>query len=382
MRCGIVGNATTRGSMRLSEAAALYLGDVARRCAPRTLKKYSEEIEVFTDYLGDLFPVEEVSSADCLSFLNRWNNRAPKTKALKHTVLKEMFVFLERMGAIEKSPMKVIARPKVPPVEDRKIKSISTQDVQKMFGFCETWTEKLCIGVLAYMGVRRGAANSLRWKDVNLEEGYIRFMEKGSKSIKKPIPTPLLELLKAYTKLSEGEWYSPSLSSDAYVIPSVRPTNGNRDARFIWRTVKEVGKRAGVDTHCHSFRAAFAVHFLESFDGDTLGLMNAMGHSHISTTQGYWRRLNKQNSMEPMRDLDYGASLMTAGHGTQSSVLHPVVVSEDDSEGHVDAVNGQKRYVTKPILRGKDSNLDSMTKQHSSKSQRTSKAGRRKRQTT
>jgi len=310
--------------MRLSEAVDRYLDSVEDRCAPSTVKKYRDFLDEFANRLGPYFELEDVSTDHCEEFYRRYRNHAQKTKAGVHTALNQLFKYCVKRDKIAANPMDKIEYPKVPAPEDRGVKSISFKDVQSVMAECHTWTEKLCLGVLVYMGVRRAAANNLRWKDVDLKEGYIRFREKGGKYIRKPIPKPLFELLVAYRSLSEGSPVtvvvganspgSRPLSESDYVIPSDRPTTSPiRNDRFIWRVVKRVCERAGVDAHCHAFRAAFAVHYLESYDGDTIGLQNLMGHSQIATTQGYWRRLNKERSMEKVRELDWGVSLTPAG---------------------------------------------------------------------
>ena len=66
-----------------------------------------------------------------------------------------------------------------------------------MLGACRNWQEFLCLSVLAYLGPRRGSASRLRWRDVDLAEGTIRFREKGGKVSVKPMPNELLEILRA-----------------------------------------------------------------------------------------------------------------------------------------------------------------------------------------
>ena len=78
---------------------------------------------------------------------------------------------------------------------------------------------------------------------------------------------------------------------DPYVIPMARKQTrrGERDDRVIWRTVKRVGERVGIDFYPHSVRAAFAVNFLEAHPGELEALQALMGHSKIETTQTYLR---------------------------------------------------------------------------------------------
>jgi site-specific recombinase XerD len=122
--------------------------------------------------------------------------------------------------------------------------------------------------------------------------------------IVKPLPVEYEQLLRQAIAAGAIE-----NRPDAYVIPMARIQSrpATRDDRVIWRTVKRVGARAGVEAHPHSLRAAFAVHFLETHPGELEALQRLMGHSKIETTQIYLRRLNREQQMARVRDLSWGA---------------------------------------------------------------------------
>lgn len=74
----------------------------------------------------------------------------------------------------------------------------------------------------------------------------MRFREKGSKIITNPIPAELVAVLQT---LREGGVVDTK--PESYVIPMPRRQRraGDRDDRIIWRTVKKLGERAGVEVH-------------------------------------------------------------------------------------------------------------------------------------
>ena len=90
-------------------------------------------------------------------------------------------------------------------------------------------------------------------------------------------------------------------------MPRGQRREGDRDDRIIWRTIKKLGERAGVEVHPHSLRAAFAVRFLESHPGEVEALQRLMGHAKMETTQVYLRRLDRERAMERVRDLSWGS---------------------------------------------------------------------------
>jgi integrase len=145
----------------------------------------------------------------------------------------------------------------------------------------------------------------VRRRDVDLDAGTIRFREKGSKVIEKPLPDEFVHLLREGLKAGAIDD-----RPDAYLIPMARRQRvpgTDRDNRVIWRTVKRLGKRANIEVHPHAIRAAFAVQFLETHPGEIEALQRLMGHSKMETTQVYLRRLDRTRAMERVRDLSWGS---------------------------------------------------------------------------
>jgi site-specific recombinase XerC len=69
----------------------------------------------------------------------------------------------------------------------------------------------------------------------------------------------------------------------------------------LWRN------KVGVKAHPHALRAAFAVFYLES-GGDMKACQDLMGHASPKTTEGYLRRLDREQRMESVRALDWSAA--------------------------------------------------------------------------
>jgi integrase len=164
----------------------------------------------------------------------------------------------------------------------------------------------LAVAIPAYTGARRSAVAQLTLGDYNADRGLLRFHEKGGKTVWKPVPDELRTMIDAM--IAQGVVAGPG----DYLVPSegglVR--KGRRDDRVIWRSVKEVADRAGVEAHVHALRAAFATFYLESNVGDVEGLKEHMGHESIATTQTYLRRLDKQVAMERNRSMSWGAATL------------------------------------------------------------------------
>ena len=101
---------------------------------------------------------------------------------------------------------------------------------------------------------------------------------------------------------------------------------------MIWRLVRRVAGRAGVEAHVHALRAAFAVFYLECHPGDVEALKELMGHRSIATTQVYLRKLDRQRAMERVRDLSWGVAMT------------------DESEEPVLPQSAEKRFASSPLV--------------------------------
>jgi integrase len=217
------------------------------------------------------------------------------------------------------------------PPEELDVPSVTTADVVRLLECCETSAELVCIALLAYLGPRRRALASLRWRDVNFDRGSVRFVEKGRKPIEKPMPDELDELLRAVA--SERRTARPGVWRDEYVVPMglAQRRAGDRDDRVIWRLYRRVAARAGAGGHVHAVRAAFAVRYLETHPGDLEALQALLGHRSVRTTQVYLRKLDRERAMERVRDLSWRTQFeesVAVGAGGFEPPLHESAEAE------------------------------------------------------
>ncbi len=290
----------------LDHAVDLYIGELARRGKTEaTRNKYRWLLNQFVEANEHLMP-REVSADHCRRFLDRWADMSRSTLALHVSILRGFFTFLRDEDIIPVSPMDRIKRPPRLRAEDTDVVSVSGSEVRRIFDACETWQELLCIACLIYLGPRRNAVSTLRRSDADLERGLLTFREKGRKVIHKPIPDELAAILRAADE--NHVWASPN----DYLVPNRRPsmvTRKERANRVIYDTVRKVANRAGIKTHVHALRAAFAVQFDVENPDNVIALKELLGHSRLETTLVYLRRKDKAAAMEAVRGLSWGSSV-------------------------------------------------------------------------
>lgn len=283
-------------------AIDLFLGDLARRgYSERTRATYSRILDKLCDRLPLDQDVSKITPDDCRRFLDQWNRRAAGTRAHTFSVLSSFYGWLYRNEKIARNPLDRMERPRRLPPEDLDVVSVTSADVPLLLAEARPGTELNAVAIVAYLGSRRRAVAALRLRDYNRKTGEIRFREKGAKVIWKPIPAELRQILDA--SIARGEIREP----DDYLVPpeGYLVRKGDRDDRVIWRVVKRVADRSGVEAHVHALRAAFAVYYLEQNNRDTYGLKNLLGHSSMQTTEVYLRRYDKRAAMQPVRNLSW-----------------------------------------------------------------------------
>jgi integrase len=313
----------------LDHAIDLWLGELARRGrSPRTRLKYRQLVDPFAAMCEHLAPAE-ITADHCRRYLDRWANHSPSTLALYVTALAGLFEFLYDEGIVPRDPMERVKRPPRKRPEDLDVVSVTDRDVRRMFDACETWQELICLAVVCYLGVRRHAASTVRRRDCDLERGTIRFHEKGGKIAVKPIPDELAAILRAAEQ--QQVWTGP----DDYLIPNRRRSTvrvrGERGHKVIYETVKKIAARAGVTTHVHALRAAFAVKFDEAHPDQVIALKELLGHARLETTLVYLRRKDKQAAMETVRDLSWGSSVFPARAVVPPTGFEPVLPVDADA---------------------------------------------------
>ena len=131
-------------------------------------------------------------------------------------------------------------------------------------------------------GLRLSEVAALRWGDLDLADGSVRVLGKGSKTRIVPVGAHAITAL--------GLWLRERVALAGPVETAVFVgRNGTRlGARAIQLRVARWARLQGIGipVHPHMFRHSFATHLLES-SHDLRGVQELLGHANISTTQVY-----------------------------------------------------------------------------------------------
>ncbi len=139
------------------------------------------------------------------------------------------------------------------------------------------WRDCAIIEVLYGSGLRVSELCALNVADLDLEEGVVQVMGKGSRPRLAPLSEPSIEALKAWLKERhelEGE------DSEALFYNLANNRLGRRDVNRI------IDKHSVSPTHPHALRHTFATHLLDG-GADVRAVQELLGHVNLNSTQIY-----------------------------------------------------------------------------------------------
>jgi integrase/recombinase XerD len=133
-------------------------------------------------------------------------------------------------------------------------------------------------------GIRISELTGLDLEDVDLAEGEMRVLGKGSRERVVPIGGAAATALREY--LAAGRPRMARSGNQRAVFLNQR--GGRLTRQGAWELVKKYAKRAGLEGKMtpHTLRHGYATHLLEN-GADLRHIQELLGHASISTTQIY-----------------------------------------------------------------------------------------------
>jgi site-specific recombinase XerD len=233
-----------------------------------------------------------------LRFLGR-NNLGRSAIQLRFSALRSFYKFLIRHGAVDVSPIKNIALPKL---EKRLPKYLTAKQISDLLvAPMQPLTEKkeqgrgrpisaaICFRDVAVLetiyscGLRISELCGLRAEDIDWNEQLVRVRGKGKKERLVPIGEPALKAIREYWNLLEHKPAGP-----APVFLSEKPKSTPIAPHVLQVRLKKHLATAGLDPSLtpHKLRHSYATHLLDA-GADLRSVQELLGHAHLVTTQVY-----------------------------------------------------------------------------------------------
>lgn len=261
-----------------------------RGLSPNTGAAYGRDLAQFFGHLArNKTPVLKATAqsvSDYLWELKTEKGLAPASLFRKVQAIKSFYAFQAVERRIEVSPVEDFRSPRLPA---RLPRYLSQEEVDRLLkvpvdGSFESVRARTMLEVLYATGMRVSELVGLRSEYVNLQDGWVRVLGKGSKERMIPIHPRARSLLRQYLALRERRFASKAAAPEIFL-----GRGGKRLSREqFWRDLNGLGRRAGltVRLYPHLLRHSFATHLLER-GADLRAVQEILGHASLATTQIY-----------------------------------------------------------------------------------------------
>jgi len=263
---------------------------VERGLARNTLESYGRDLRQYQDYLREQKTpqLQAVSRDTIVGYLLHLQDqgKATATIARRLAALKAFYQYLVRERLLQEDPTRNLESPKL---ERRLPRVLTVAEVEEILRQPDPaqpagLRDRAMLELLYATGIRVSELVSLNLGDVNLEQGYLRCLGKGSKERLVPIGSFALKSLETY--LAQAR---PRLLRDTREQCLFVNHHGHRLTRQgFWKIVKRYAQEAQIERSItpHTLRHSFATHLLEN-GADLRSVQELLGHADISTTQIY-----------------------------------------------------------------------------------------------
>jgi len=258
--------------------------------AQPTLDSYRRDLELLARYRtgrkGALADADRAALFDYLAWRSQ-QNYSPRSNARLLSALRAFYAWMVRRGVREDDPTALLDPPKLP----RSLpKALAESQIDALLGAPDTATplglrDRAMLELMYACGLRVSELVNLPATAVNLRQGALRVMGKGSKERLVPLGEEAQHWLERY--LAQAR---PQIAGKRALAPLFLSMNGEAPSRQqFWLLVKKYAAAAGIDPDRispHGLRHSFATHLL-NHGADLRALQMLLGHSSLSTTQIY-----------------------------------------------------------------------------------------------
>jgi integrase/recombinase XerD len=261
------------------------------------LGSYQRDLVRYRQFLADrgINDFAAVGESDVTAFLASLREGGPERPPLSASSAARTLVavrglhrFLVMEGATDTDPAVGVAPPRVP---KRLPKAISVKDVETLLltaslgSISTTLRDRAMLEVLYGAGARIGEAVGLDLDDIDLEQGSVRLVGKGSKERVVPLGSYARDAVRAYTVRAR-----PSMALRGKGTPALflNLRGGRLSRQGAWAVIHAAAQRAGLGDKVspHTLRHSFATHMLDG-GADIRVVQELLGHASVTTTQIY-----------------------------------------------------------------------------------------------
>lgn len=257
-----------------------------RRLSPLTLSGYARDLARLSAFLrerkiGEWAAVGVDHARAFAAHLHR-GGLSGKSVQRYLSAARSFFRYLVREHGLAQNPFTAVRAPRAP---RRLPKTLSVDQAASLLehdaGGALALRDRALFELLYSSGLRLAEIVGLDLTDIDLREGSVRVLGKGSKVREVPVGRKAREAVAAWLAVRDS--YTPD--GPALFLNRAGRRLGARAVQARLRR-QALGAALGVPVHPHMLRHSFASHLLQS-SGDLRAVQELLGHADISTTQVY-----------------------------------------------------------------------------------------------
>jgi integrase/recombinase XerC len=276
-------------SLTESINAFIHYLQVERQYSEHTQTSYQRDLLRFSTFIGkanigqtptlQLDDIQFHHVRSCMSQLHR-QGLGPKSLQRWLSSLRSFYKFCLKRGITLTDPTSGVSAPKAAK------KLPKTLDADQVGQYLDvqgndfiSLRDRAMLELFYSSGLRLAELAALNWHHIDLQQGTVRVLGKGSKEREVPVGRLAIDALIDWQKHCSAE------PQDAIFISKKRTRLGHRSIQL---RLKQLSLTQDVDQPVtpHMLRHSFASHLLES-SGDLRGVQELLGHANLSTTQIY-----------------------------------------------------------------------------------------------
>ena len=255
---------------------------VERRVSAHTLDGYRRDLAALERWAGEEgLALQSLDANAIRAFVAAGHRGGLAARSLQRrlSACRGYYDWLLRQGLMPANPAAGVRGPKAP----RKLPQVLDPDEAKVLVEVPVdaplgLRDRALLELFYSSGLRLSELCNLRWRDLDLEDGLVTVLGKGSRQRSVPVGS--------HARRALAEWRASTRPAPA--DPVFPGRNGPITPRAVQLRLRKLARQQGLfkRVHPHLLRHSFASHVLES-SGDLRGVQELLGHADIATTQIY-----------------------------------------------------------------------------------------------
>lgn len=282
----------------------LHFLSIERGASPNTVRAYSGDLERYLEWARregtDPILLGHRRMRLYLAELDR-AGYSRRTVARRLSAVRSLFAYLVAEGLAPSDPSSVLLTPKMPA---RLPKLVPTEALDALLNAPDTTTplgmrDAAVLELLYATGARVSEITGLTLGDVDMPQGQLTVMGKGSKERLVPMHPVAIARLRLYLTKGRPALLKKTPADAVFLSTRGRPLSADAIRRLFKRYLAQTG--AALSLSPHAMRHTFATHLVEG-GADLRTVQELLGHVALSTTQIYTHL-----SMKRLQDVHRGA---------------------------------------------------------------------------